>query len=296
MNTRCTLLFLLVFLGFSDLLLSAEWVYIDNGNVRIGVDKSRGGCIGYFSSSDSKENLLDHYDTGRFLQQSYYGDPDGSHWVDKSWVYNPVQGGSYQNQPSKVKQFDHTSDSILVKTTPRNWAGGQLLEDVEMTQNITLTGHLAKIQFQMNYGGTKIHQTRHQELPAVFVRPQYKTLVTYSGDSPWSGKDLVRKEPGFPNETITMTENWVAYVNDDDSGVGIYVPGVQDATCYRYQEPNSACSYVAPVRSFALTPGLQHKYTVYLTCGSLEEIRERFQALHASSVHSASKPALPNSP
>ncbi|WDI40741.1 hypothetical protein [Bremerella sp. P1] len=296
MNRRGTVLFLLVFLGITDTLRSAEWVYLDNGTVRIGVDKSRGGCIGYFAASDAKENLLDHYDTGRFIQQSYYGDPDGSKWVDKPWVYNPVQGGSYKNLPSKVTQFRQERDLLFVKTTPRNWAGGQLLSDVEMTETISLNGHVAKIQFQMKYDGTKTHRPRHQELPAVFVRSQYSTLVTYSGDSPWSGKDLSRREPGFPNESVTMTENWVAYLNDDDFGVGVYVPDIQQATCYRYQEPSSACSYVAPVKTFALTPGLHHQYTVYLTCGTIEEIRQRFQTLHASSDDSASKPASSNSP
>jgi hypothetical protein len=30
------------------------------------------------------------------LQQSYYGDADGSSWNGQPWCYNPVQGGSWQ--------------------------------------------------------------------------------------------------------------------------------------------------------------------------------------------------------
>lgn len=287
---------MLVSLGFANGLRAAEWIYLENDSIRIGVDKSRGACIGYFGSSNSKENLLDHFDTGRFLQQSYYGDADGSNWVDKPWVYNPVQGGSYKNLPSKVTQFRNDYQTLFAQTTPRNWAGGQLLEEVVMTETISLEDSHAKIEFQLNYSGTKTHKPRHQELPAVFVRPEYDTLVTYSGDSPWTGKELHRRKPGFPNESVTMTENWIAYVNKDDIGIGVYVPGITEATCYRYQEASSACSYVAPVKSFALTPGLHHQYTVYLTCGPLDQIRLRFQTLHASNNTPAKELPASNSP
>ncbi|PQO27587.1 hypothetical protein C5Y96_18845 [Blastopirellula marina] len=289
MNTRGVVLFILVSLAFTPILSAEEWAYLDNYYLRIGVDKSRGACIGYFAPKGSQENLLDHFDTGRFIQQSYYGDPDDSKWVDKPWVYNPVQGGSYQNQPSKVTEFRSNDKTLFAKITPRNWAGGQLLDEVTMTETISLEDYFAKIEFQMNYAGNKTHKPRQQELPAVFVHAEYDTLVTYTGNSPWTGEELHRRKPSFPNESVTMNENWVAYVNQDDIGIGLYVPGIEKATCYRYQEANSACSYVAPIKEFALTPGLQHQYTVYLTCGSIEQIRLRFKVLHASSVDSASK-------
>lgn len=296
MNIHSVLLFILVSLGITGTATAEEWAYLDNSYLRIGIDKSRGACIGYFAPKGAKENLLDHFDTGRFLQQSYYGDPDGSQWVDKPWVYNPVQGGSYENLPSKVTEYHSNHNTLFAKITPRNWAGGQLLSEVTMTETITLDGYFAKIDFEMNYDGTKTHQPRHQELPAVFVRAEYDTLVTYTGDAPWTGAELHSRKPGFPNESVHMTENWVAYVNKDDVGIGIYVPGITEATCYRYQEANSACSYVAPIKTFALTPGLKHQYTVYLTCGPIEQIRLRFKVLQASSPDSASKPASSNSP
>ena len=35
-----------------------QWEYLDNGMVRIGIDKSRGACIGYFAESRTRRNLL----------------------------------------------------------------------------------------------------------------------------------------------------------------------------------------------------------------------------------------------
>ena len=50
-----------------------QWEYLDNGQIRIGVNKSRGACIGFFGDSKTERNVLNHYDRGRFIQQSYYG-------------------------------------------------------------------------------------------------------------------------------------------------------------------------------------------------------------------------------
>lgn len=65
------------------------WAYLDNGQVRLGIDLRAGASIGWFSRSDtgagqgSADNLLNAYDVGRYVQQSYYGDPDGSDWNGK---------------------------------------------------------------------------------------------------------------------------------------------------------------------------------------------------------------------
>ena len=39
-----------------------------------------GSCLCWFSRSGSGRNLLNSYDEGRYLQQSYDGDKDGSDW------------------------------------------------------------------------------------------------------------------------------------------------------------------------------------------------------------------------
>jgi hypothetical protein len=37
---------------------------------------------------------------------------------------------------------------------------------------------------------------------------------------------------------------------------------------------------VAPIKTFALTPGLEFTYTAWFTLGDLPTIRERFRQLH----------------
>ena len=95
------------------------------------------------------------YDPGRYVQQSYYGDPDGSDWNGKPWRFNPVQGGDWHGLPSTVLEFKSDSPTTLyAKIKPRHWATGKLLEDVVMEQWISLEGPLAQVKFKMTCTGT----------------------------------------------------------------------------------------------------------------------------------------------
>lgn len=257
----------------------AGWEYLDNGVVRIGVDRSRGACIGWFGQSTTKRNLLNHWDEGRFVQQSYYGAPDGSKWNKKGWVYNPVQGGSWDGKRSKVLKFNKTDDSLYAKIEPLSWSGGQACPEAIMEQTIMLTGRVARIRFKMTYTGEDQGKPKHQEMPAVFVDYALDQLVYYEG------AELKRRVPGWPNERGKSSRHWTAWLNDTDWGIGIYTPGTTEFTCYRHHgdgtagENGSACSYIAPVRTFALKKGVMVEYDVYLTLGSLDEIRTCFSWL-----------------
>ncbi|HBO50527.1 MAG TPA: hypothetical protein DD471_00965 [Planctomycetes bacterium] len=258
-----------------------DWEYLDNGVVRIGIDKSRGACIGYFAESKTKRNLLNNYDEGRFIQQSYYGRPDGSKWNGKPWVYNPVQGGYAKGKSSRLLKFsrDKKKETISARIEPLSWASGIACPEALMGVTISLEGPLARVRFRMDYTGKDQSVVRDQEMPAVFVDAELPNLVYFE-----SGK-LKRRVPGWPNERGKASENWVAYLDDKDWGIGIYTPGTETFTCYRFKgngktgPTGSACSYVAPLRRFSLQKGLAVDYEVFLTIGSLAEIRERFASL-----------------
>jgi hypothetical protein len=92
------------------------------------------------------------------------------------------------------------------------------------------------------------------------------------------GKDL---KP----EQINYTGGWLAFVDDNNFGIGIHTPGTHKAVTYRHRGRNdagpagSACSYAAPIRQFPLTKDLVVDYEFYLTIGTLDEIRARFETL-----------------
>jgi hypothetical protein len=96
---------------------------------------------------------------------------------------------------------------------------------------------------------------------------------------------LVRHVPGWPNEYGTAVEDWSAFLDGSDWGIGILTPGTPEFTTYRYDgdfstgPTGAACSYVAPIRTLTLTSGLVLEHDVYLTIGTLTEIQARFSAL-----------------
>lgn len=268
----------------------ANATYIANGKIQIGVDLERGGAVFHFSEYANKRNLLNHYDEGRFVQQSWYGDTDGSKWNGNDWCWNPVQGGSWDGKKAKVQSSEITDKKIEVTTTPMHWATGESLENCVMKEIITLEGECAHIHYSFSGGNGKKNKARHQEMPAVFCDYDLKTLVYYKGSSPWTGGDLTRTVPknlsdGATNQYVTRTEEWSAFVDDKDYGIGVYTPGTKQITYYTFGHgPGGAnqpsCSYFAPIRTLAITGDSEISYDVYLTIGSVEQIRSRFTQLH----------------
>jgi hypothetical protein len=269
---------------------TAEWEFIDNGQIKVGVKRASGAAIGWMSLSGSNKNLVNHFDRGRLIQQSYYGNADGSLWDKQPWNWNPVQGGHYQGQGAPVTELRVDKQTLYAKSTPLHWATGEVLHDCVMEQNIKLVQTIAHVRYRFTYNGQQHHAERDQEIPAVFLEPEFKNLILYSGDHPWGKGDIESKldvnvkrtVPGWPNEGRKITEHWAAYVDDAGFGLGAYVPAANELTCYRFgdgKREHGSCSYFAPLTRFAIKPGFVWEYDVYLTVGRDEEIRQRFHQL-----------------
>lgn len=271
-----------------------DWVFLDNRQIRIGVKKTSGACIGWLSQSGSTRNLLNHHDQGRFIQQSFYGDADGTRWAKQPWRWNPVQGGDFKGNPARLLEFKADANSIYAKTVGRHWSGCTDLTNVVFEEWISLTGRVAHVRYRMTYTGTNAHAAHDHEIPAVFTEPDLDTLVLYDGDKPWTGAPPSRSQPGWPNEYREMTEHWAAYVDKTGFGLGALVPRARRLTCYRYgaghTSAQGACSYFAPLTNFAITPGLRYDYDVCLAVGTLEEIRAAFTHAHPGPAKRTSAP------
>lgn len=262
-----------------------DFVFIDNGELRLGVKRSSGAGIAYLALSATGENVINHFDRGRLVQQSYYGAEDGSLWNKKPWRWNPVQGGGWKHEPAQVLKLKTQPVSLYAKTMAKHWATGADLPEVTFEEWISLTGKVAHVKFRMTYTGTNSHPGMSHELPAVFVEPQYDTLLVYEGTNAWSGGAVNRSKPGWPNESRKFTERWAAYVNTNNFGMGAFVPVADTLTCYRFgdgRREHGSCSYFAPLRKFAITPGFKFEYDVWLTIGSADEIRARFSVIRCS--------------
>ena len=53
-----------------------QYTYLDNGVIRVGLDLTRGGSIGFLGPTGSQSNVINCHDMGREVQLSFYAGPD----------------------------------------------------------------------------------------------------------------------------------------------------------------------------------------------------------------------------
>ncbi len=268
-------------------------LYINNGKIQIGVDPERGGAIFHFSDAKRKSNILNHADEGRFVQQSYYGNADGSTWWDRPWCWNPIQGGGSKGRKARILKKEQNATRLHIITEPVLWASNDPAPECLMEEDIRLEGKIAHITYTFRNTGdnARDHDERHQEVPAVFIDWDYPYFVYYDGKRPWSNDTLRKYIPKLlanaaAGESANLAESWAAYVNSQDQGIGVYTPNSKFCTLYRFGTgpggPESgSCSYFAPLVSMAIKKGMTYSYDVYLTIGTVRQIRNRFYQIHS---------------
>ena len=336
--------------NFYDSKLEEEMqLYIEGNEVKLGVTLKSGGAVNYLSSinqgvrlsmdgdnvyvgqdnrgmtvREDDVNLVNAYDTGRLIQQSFYGtlgdslaepkddyecgtfDHDGDPSTpEEPWPYNPVQGGDKYQHFSQLIDVQVEEEKIYVKTRPMDWAKSNsvtpfYMENTYTVENDPNYGEYVKVVNKSTDFSGYVHETRRdQELPAFYgVTPLHK-LVTYRGATPWTGGQLHENDnldfwsPGTSENRFRASENWIAWVNDENWGVGLYVPDVTNMLVGRNEfsvnagaiglTPSEAvpCTYTAPLGVFNMPTYDPFTYTYYLRLGNVTLTRDLFSYLHA---------------
>lgn len=182
-------------------------------------DKLPGGYI----SENKNVNLINYYDNGRELQQSYYGTGEKpyeqGYYNRADWNYNPVQAGNVINEASKVIDYEITDEYIYIKARPLDWAkwsddfanksssdaydpiyGDEYITDTYVEAKYVFEDGLVKTYCRMvDYSGYPSAQTT-QELPAFYTIEPLNHYVynDVSEDEAWKTKNLkYDEEPEF---------------------------------------------------------------------------------------------------
>lgn len=207
-------------------------------------------------------NLINAYDHGRGVQQSVYGDPDGSLWNFHPWMENWVQGGDWRGKSPEIVDRVVASGSLRSVTRGIHWASGAD-GPVLFTQRAVLAGPVLRITYAMDYQGDSNVQ-RDQEYPAVFANPKLSSFVTHEGVR--TVGDL-----SAGNSYGPLPGGFCAWLNPRGNGLGIASSKADRYTAYTVAGP-AGCSYVAPIRTVGLVPG-QSSYEVRLAVGTLERLK-----------------------
>ena len=284
--------------------IDSDTYFIETPRYKLGIRLGWGGGINYIEdkNDDSRlENLVNQADTGRLIQQSYYGVQQNSeytpgHFNGSTWAYNPVQGGDKEQNHSRIIDIVVTDRSVYVKAQPQDWA-----KDNEITPSYmenTYTVYSDRIQVDnrfVDFSGWT-HRYAHQELPAFYTVSYLSRFTLYNGTKPWTNDTMsYRDDLNFWGDSTyyndctfliknSNTETWCAWTNPrDDFGIGLYVPNVDSLLAGRHAFNNSprpedgACNYVAPVNTIILKSFEALEYSYLISTGSVEEIRATFK-------------------
>ncbi|MBQ3895187.1 MAG: hypothetical protein II739_07665 [Clostridia bacterium] len=287
---------------------SDDTYYLENGSsLKVGIRLIWGGGINYIEDFKCPvpglKNIINQADTGRLIQQSYYGtgetpeNPDFKYgtFMGHDWVYNPVQGGDRGGLHSRLVDIDVREGSVYIKAQPKDWGKVGYDTPSYMENVYSLDGDMLRVDNRfVDFSGWK-HGYRHQELPAFYTVSYLDRFTWYDGTEPWTGAPLTVRDDlnfwGLPEyaDACTFriresdTETWCAWLSSaDDYGIGLFVPGVDVLKAGRHmyngsKDPdNGATNYVAPLNMILLESFRPVEYSYLITCGSVSEIRRKF--------------------
>ncbi len=284
--------------------VTAGTYYLENDRYILGVLLEWGGTISYIEDKQDGDgelgNLINRYDPGRLVQQSYYGVKDGpdytgSYYGETLWQYNPVQGGNLYGKSSKLVDFQvlNGGKSVYIKCRPMDWAKEDSLTPSYMENTYTLREdgiHVAN-RF-VDFYGVK-HPAHHFELPAFYTVSYLGVFHYYNGTKPWTNDAYTT----LPNEPFwagnqdayhkfakSNTETWAAWTNTAGYGIGLYVPGAEQLLAGRHNHNDSkdpysdGTSYVAPLCTMKIVSFEPFEYEYIISTGTVAQMREIFKA------------------
>jgi hypothetical protein len=282
--------------------------FLDNGEIRLGVDLSIGGSVTYLADSTKRENVINSHDWGRQVQMSFYSGPvpfipEGK-TVRDSWKFlgwNPIQSGDCFGNRSKILEHRNDGKEIYVRCIPMHWPAKNVPGQCTFECWYRLEGRAVCVRSRLNNNRDDKTQYagRHQEQPAIYTNGPYHHLFTYDGAEPFSDgpmREIQNNNPesgsGIRWAHWTATESWAALVNDKNWGVGIWSHEPIRFCGGFYGKrgtggtKDGATGYIAPLDQGILDHNIQYEYQYTLILDSLDNIR-KFVYAHAK------RPALP---
>lgn len=254
--------------------LTKAEVYVENEYLKVGMDLMCGGALTYlerlpqddevvqevldadgnvaiglnYGDKDGAEllnesvNLINIYDRGREIQQSYYaiigeesGYTNGSYNGNDAWPYNPVQGGDQYENMSQIIDYRVEDNLLYVKTRAMDWSLDNSTTKSYMENWYSLDEDMLYVTNRfIDWNGFEGEsEIVNNEMPAVYFAQAFDHIATYNGNNPWTNDTLdiqnsVGKWTGdTAHRNTNPSEGWFAWVNEEHFGIGVYVPGIK---------------------------------------------------------------------
>lgn len=271
----------------------AKMVYIQNRQIKLGVDLNVGGSIAYLAPVDKPDlNVINGYDSGRQVQLSFYSGPipfkPAGTEVSKQWEYlgwNPIQSGDAYGNSSRIVASKIERDRLYIRCIPMHWPLKNYPGECQFEVWLKLDGPtvIAKCRL-LNARPDKVqYPARNQELPAVYVNAPYHHLISYTGNEPFTEGPTTEIHNRLDQEGRWAhwlgTEKWACQLDESGFGLGIYNPSAFAYNGGFYGEPgvggasDKPTGYIAPLRNEVLDHNIQYEFKYVLILGSMEQVR-----------------------
>ncbi len=286
-------------------LYTDDTYYIENDKFKVGIRLTWGGGISYIEDKENTisglANLVNQADTGRLIQQSYYGTGETDEYKpgnfnNSKWSYNPVQGGDQYQNHSRIIDVVVENYSVYIKAQPQDWSLDNQITPSYMENCYTIYEDYIRVDNRFVDFSGWTHPFSSQEVPAFYTVSYLDKFTLYNGSDSWTDDELFSRDDlnfwGDPQYAAdctfyvrnSNTETWCSWTSSkDDYGIGLYVPNVDSYSAGRHmyngsKDPkNGACNYVAPVNIKQMVSFEPIEYSYLITTGSVDEIREIFK-------------------
>jgi len=274
---------------------------IKNDRIEVGIDLNYGGAITYLAFLNNRggmvqtKNMINNDDLGRQAQIALYSGPrDYSKNGAEAWVglgWNPIQTGDVWENPSKIVAFEKRDNLLYVKCIPNQFAINNEPGEATIEHWLRLDGNVVKVhaRVEMFRKDKTQYEARQQEMPCLYMNGNFRNMYYYRGSQPFTngGTDKFFADP--PRQLVEFsdiypTEPWMASLNDNGYGVGLYVPGNYDWKKGFFGgkisdgEFDPETSYIGTANFVLLDHNIVHEWDYQFVVGNLAEIRSHINA------------------
>ncbi len=265
--------------------------YIENEHIRLGINLALGGCVTYLAEKGGK-NLINSHDWGRQVQMSFYAYPvpfiPGGKEISPGWRdlgWNPIGCGDAFGNRSQVLEYSVGETELYVKCIPMQWPLNNVPGDCTFEIWYRLNGMQVEVTSRLNNAreDKTAYPARGQELPAVYTNGEWWQAVSYVGNAPCTGGEVTRlytkTDPCWDPPAFKATEHWSALVDDNDYGLGIWMPSTVNFASGCFGTPgvggpkDDPTGYISPHHNEILDHDIVYTYEYTLIVGQLEDIR-----------------------
>ena len=292
-----------------------DLLLLDNGTVRVGIDRAKGGAITWLSSADYPRNMVNSADPGRLIQQSYYAGlrldrrAEGQSKAWSPWSWNPIQGGGVSSW-ARVTEFRRLEDGTLqAETVPKLWDMPNEEAAALMRQWTSIEPGMPDVvvvRCEFVAGRTEGDRwgparLSPQEILACYFTRNFGVVKSYLGGGQWRTES---QPPGPPWGKAVPPRHAMAVFASGGQGIGIFSPAATQPWNFgphgggATENPAAGpCVHVAPIDRVPLGPRSTYRYRYWLVVGSeariaarLEELIHRHGAERAELTNPSSSP------